>query len=160
MELRSTEPSDGQLDLIKLALTISPATTFKTAYELRTLLNRWRRCFRKLKSQFWLHPEIADGNRLHFHGVYFLGDRISFEEDKSFLEQYGFIKIKPITDLKKWKTYCYKEWRVTRKSYFHDYDEKKLPKGNTKKDFLTITYWGYMCDFISHDLAKYGIKYI
>lgn len=129
----------GELDLIKLALTISPPNIkYMTVPEI---MNKHLRYLSRMKCKFVLYPELDKTGRLHYHGYIYKSD-IGYKEDLELLKKIGYIKIKDISNNKGWLQYCKKEWKTTRKLL-----HRREPI--TNNDCIGLT--------DSYDLSKYGI---
>lgn len=109
------------------ALTITPENSFQflgktNRYELFRQALRER--LNKLGCLFSLHIEASEvwsttdnpksvGPRLHAHGIIYIRDASEMREFLLYglygLQMMGTYKMKPITDLEGWKTYCTKQ---------------------------------------------------
>lgn len=140
MNINEVKQNDkGELDLIKLALTISPPK--RIDIEVKDLLNRYLSLLSRVNSRFELYPELDNAGRLHFHG-YIYKNSLTYPQDLNYMSAIGFIKVKEIFDNRKWLKYCKKEWR-TMKKLLH------RAKPYTNIDCLHYNK--------SYDLERYGI---
>lgn len=100
-------------DTPKYALTISPPQ--KEGVNIKTLYKRYLRIIYKLKCWYSLYPELDKSGRLHFHGVIYK-NHPSYNLDLELLRsRMGFICVKEITSEAKWRKYCRKEFKTTKK---------------------------------------------
>jgi len=129
----------GELDLIRLALTISPPDI---PYLLtKEILQKHLQILSRIQSKFELYPELDKLGRLHYHGILYKSS-LDLKKDIEILKKIGYIKIKDIDNIKGWTKYCKKEWKLTKKLL-----HRKGPLTNA--DCLGLS--------DSYDLSKYGI---
>lgn len=117
----------AKLDLISLALTISPPDC--KVLTTSEIFKRHLVKLKQVKGNFLLYPELDIKGRLHYHGT--VSKSEFFREDLDIFQKIGFVKVKPISNLTYWLKYCRKEWKLTKKIL-------KIKKPIQPKDLLDI----------------------
>lgn len=101
----------AKLDLISLACTISPPDC--KVLTTSEIFKRHLVKLKQVKGNFVLYPELDIKGRLHYHGTVTKSE--FFREDLKVLQDIGYIKVKPVTNVQGWVKYCRKEWKLTKK---------------------------------------------
>ncbi len=102
-----------------VTITISPPPySGNNLFKFHTDLNYFRKVLRHTSKHFILVPEFDKMDRLHYHGVIRIDDKIKwYKSSKRKLELCGHTKIKLLTSFEDhlgWLLYIHKDWDINR----------------------------------------------
>lgn len=98
------------------SITISPPPMckLKPQFEHGTYETTIRQILNKFSKQYIVYPEFDKKDRLHYHGVFRMDDKIAYLKNKYLLfKQIGFTKCDKIEDFEnklRWLIYISKDW--------------------------------------------------